>query len=103
MNNRRYDIALKLFQAQNAMVNEYTFSMLFKACANNGDQQSLDFGKRIFTQMPKKFSKNEVVITCALEMFAKSGDISEAEEIFRQISRKNPIVFSVMMNGKQID
>ncbi|CAF1530896.1 unnamed protein product [Adineta ricciae] len=103
VNNHRYDIALKFFQAQNTMMNEYTFSMLFKACANNGDQQSLNFGKMIFNQMPKKFSKNEVVTTCALEMFAKSGDISKAEEIFHQVSKKNPIVVSAMMSGKQID
>ncbi|CAF1212594.1 unnamed protein product [Adineta ricciae] len=103
VNNHRYDIASKLFQAQNTMVNEYTFSMLFKACTNSCDQQSLNFSKMIFNQMPKKFSKNEVVTTCALEMFAKSGDIYKAEEIFHQVSKKNPIVFSAMMNGKQID
>jgi hypothetical protein len=51
--------------------------------------------------MPNKFQTNKVVMTSALQMFMKCGDIFKAEQIFNRIEKKNLIALSVMMNGKK--
>ena len=85
----------------NITKNEYTYSILFKICAEIADQRALEFGKLEFDKMPKKFHNNIVVMTSVLQMFMKCGDITKAEQLFNRIQNKNLIVFSVMMNGKK--
>ena len=71
-------------------------------CAKIADERSLEFGQFIFDEMPKKFDNNTVVITSALQMFIKCGDISKAEQLFNRIEKKNLFTYSIMMNGKKI-
>jgi hypothetical protein len=52
--------------------------------------------------MPKQFHNNIVVISSALLMFTKCGDISKAEQLFNRTEKKNLIVVSIMMNGKKM-
>lgn len=100
--NNRCQEALDFFKTTNITKNEYTFSILFKICTDSADQRSLEFGQLIFDRMPKKFHNNSVVITSALQMFVKCGNISKAEQLFNTIQNKNLFTFSVMMNGKKI-
>ncbi|CAF1202782.1 unnamed protein product [Didymodactylos carnosus] len=99
VDNNRCEEALKFFREINITPSEFTFSILFKICTEIADQRSLEFGKLIFDRMPKKFYNNIVIITSALQMFLKCGDISTAEELFNRIQNKNLIVFTVMMKG----
>ncbi|CAF3240268.1 unnamed protein product [Rotaria socialis] len=81
--NSRHEEALNLFKEIDIKTDEYTFK----------------FGQLILDRMPKEFHKNIVVITAALQMFIKCGDISKAEELFNAIENKNLFTFSTMMNG----
>ncbi len=100
--NNRYEEALNFFKETNIIPDEYTYSIVFKICTEIGDQRSLEFGQLIFNRMPKKFHNNIVIITSALQMFIKCGEISKAEELFNRIENKNLFTYSVMMNGKNI-
>ena len=93
---------MNFFKEINITPDEYTFSILFKICIQIADQRSLEFGELIFNRMPKKFHNNIVIITAALQMFIKCGEISKAEELFNRIENKNLFTYSVMMNGKKI-
>ncbi|CAF1125375.1 unnamed protein product [Adineta steineri] len=99
VDNNQCNEALNLFKENNIPTNEYTFSILFKICSQINDKYSLEFGKEAFNQMPKNYHNSIVVITSALHMFTKCGDISKAEQLFNEIKKKNLIVYGAMMNG----
>ena len=81
--------------------NEYLISILFKICAHLGDTQTLEFGKRVLDTLPIKLENDRIVLTSALQMLIKCGDISSAEKLFSRM-KKNDLTFSVMMAGKTI-
>ncbi|CAF2853700.1 unnamed protein product [Rotaria sp. Silwood2] len=98
VDNNRCEEALNLFRETNIAINEYTYSIVFKTCTNITDQRSLEFGQLIFERMPKIFHNNIVMMTAALQMFIKCGEISKAEQLFSRIQKKNLFAVSVMMN-----
>jgi pentatricopeptide repeat protein len=78
------------------MKSEYTYSILFKICAEIADQRSLEFGKSMFNKMPKKFQMDLAVLNSALNMFNKCDDLKSAESLFDRIDR-NIISYGSMM------
>ena len=93
--------ALNLVQRMSVEPNEYIFSSVFKICAQLADEQSLNFGEKLFNTMPIKFQNNPIVLTSALHMFVQCGDISAGEKLFSRIE-KNKITYSAMMMGKEL-
>lgn len=92
---------MKFFKEINIKKDQYTYSILFKICTEIDDQNSFEFGQTTFNQMPKAFSNNIVIISSALQMFVKHGQMGKAEELFNRIEKKNSFTYSIMMNGKQ--
>ncbi|CAF1431394.1 unnamed protein product [Rotaria sp. Silwood1] len=99
IDNNRYEEALNLFKEINITKDEYTYSILFKIRTEIANKHSLEFGQFIFNKMPKNFSNNIIVITSALQMFIKWGDMYKAEQLFNRIENKNSFTYSIMMNG----
>ena len=79
--------------------NEYTLSILFKICSQLNDQQSIEFAKKIFKQMPDKYQNNTIILNSALHMFMQYGEVLLAEKIFERMN-KDTISYGVMMSGK---
>ena len=100
--NNLYEEALSFFKQINMTKDEYTYSIFFKICAEMANNQSLELGQMIFRKMPKNFSNNIVVVSSALQMFIKCGDIIKAEQLFNRIEKKDSFTYSTMMNGKKI-
>ncbi|CAF3311704.1 unnamed protein product [Rotaria sp. Silwood2] len=92
IDNNRYEEALNFFKQINITKDEYTYSILFKICTEIANQHSLEFGQLALNNMPKKFSNNIVVISSALQMFIKCGDMIKAEQLFNQIEKKKPLL-----------
>jgi hypothetical protein len=79
--------------------NEYTFSILFKICAQLTDQQSIEFGKNILEQMPNKYQDNTIILNSALHMLMQHKQVLLGEELFSRMN-KDTISYGVMMSGK---
>ena len=81
--------------------NKYILPLIFKICTQLGTNQSLERGEEIFKTMPIQFKNDTIVLTAALQMFIKSGDMNTAEQMFSQMN-KNLVTYAVMMAGKKI-
>lgn len=99
--NQQAKEALSLFQEMAVPANKYLFSTIFKICAELGDEQSINLGKAIFKTMPEQHQNNIVVLTSALHMLLKGGDMDTAEQLFARMN-KNVVTYGAMMSGKSI-
>jgi len=98
MENNKKTEALEFFRQIDLPPNEYLYSTIFKLCVELGDQQSLQFGKNLFSKMPKTFHNNKIVLCSAMNLFNKCEDISKSEEIFSKME-KNLFSYTIMMKG----
>ena len=79
---------------------KYLIAVLFKICAHLGDTQSLEYGKKVFNDLPIEFKSDVVLVNSVLRMFIKCGDMSSAEQIFVQMKR-DFFTYSIMMTGER--
>ena len=77
----------------------FVLTIIFDVCANLGDEKALEVGRLVFSQMDSSYYGNTVVMTSALNMFMKDGDVNKAEEVFRSIKSKDIIAYAAMMKG----
>ena len=99
--NQQAKEALSLFQEMTVPANKYLFSTIFKICAELGDDQSIKLGKAIFETMPEQHQDNIVVLTSALHMLLKGGDMDMAEQLFTRM-KKNVVTYGAMMSGRSV-
>jgi pentatricopeptide repeat protein len=96
--NNRANEALKFFEQMLIIPNEYTYSILFKICAQLSDHQSFEFGQAVWKKISVHDRTNPIVSTSFLQMLIKHKPISTCEQFFSQI-KKNNITFTTMMKG----
>ena len=53
--------------------------------------------------MPNGFRNDNVVLTSAIDMLMKFGDVRSAERMFELIKKKNIVTYGAMMNGYTIN
>ena len=99
--NHQAKEAFDFYQQMNVPSDEYLTSILFKICAHLGDVRSLEYGKRVFDNLPIRFKGNIILFNSALRMFIKCGDMLSAEQLFVRM-KKDHFSYSVMMAGKGI-
>lgn len=66
---------------------DIAFVLLFNACAQLQRTEALNYGQKIFFQLPKSSYQNDFIMTAALDMFVKCGDGANAEKVFSRIKR----------------
>lgn len=91
--------AIYLFEKLNEKPNEFVLMALFNACARYTDSRGLQIGMKAFSQMDKKHRENVLVMTSAMDMFIKHGDIKNAEIVFQNLPSKDVIKYGAMMKG----
>ena len=79
--------------------NEFIFAIVFNISAELSNERSIKLGRKIFSEMPKKYFQNTVVITSALNMFSKIGEMDKAKELFASIKSKDAVSYGAMMKG----
>jgi len=62
---------------------EILLCLLFNSCAQVRTKEALDFGRKVWSQMPLVYHKNQYILNAILDMFIKCGDITNAEKIFQ--------------------
>ncbi|CAF1407538.1 unnamed protein product [Adineta ricciae] len=62
--------------------NEILLCLLFSSCAQVQTKKALEFGRKVWFQMPLINRKNKHILVATFDMFIKCGDISNAEKLF---------------------
>lgn len=97
--HNRLEEALTLCQQMTIKPDHFILTILFDICGKLVDEQALEVGRKIFSQMEKIHRQNAVVMASALNMFMRNTDVKKAEEVFHSIRSKNHIMFGAMMKG----
>jgi hypothetical protein len=91
---------LQMFDRMPMQPDEVITTILFNACAKVADPHAVKLGKIILIQLPVAFLDNHILMNSATDMLLKFGNVNEAEQLFKQIKRKNSIDYGVMMQGR---
>ncbi|KAK2970084.1 hypothetical protein RJ640_002577 [Escallonia rubra] len=95
------DGALRLFcqlTSEGFQPNEYTFSSLINACAT--PMASVEHGKQVHASSIKSGYHNAVCVSTALvTMYAKRGDIENANEVFKRQRERDLVSWNSMISG----
>ncbi|KAF3781213.1 Pentatricopeptide repeat-containing protein [Nymphaea thermarum] len=79
-------------------MNSYAAGSCLNVCADSSDSAAA--GKQIHASLLKTGLLSDVVVGCAtLDMYAKSGSISDAEKIFNELPNRNIVAYNAMIAG----
>jgi lipopolysaccharide biosynthesis regulator YciM len=97
--NNMPEKALDLFEQMHLEPGDSTYTIVFNACAQLGDDRAMNIGKKLLDQMSNNFENKNNLLNSALHMLIKFGDITRAEHVFDRIKNKDSISYSHMING----
>ena len=78
---------------------EVIITIVFNACAKFANPHAMKLGKELLEQLPKTFLERENLITSAIDMLMKFGDVVHAERLFQLIKKKTIVTYGTMMKG----
>ncbi|CAF3989148.1 unnamed protein product, partial [Rotaria sordida] len=90
---------LDLFDQMNIQPDQVVFNTLFSACARVADDRAKEIGRKVLNQMPKHFHNDNILLTSAINMLMKFGDVENAENFFQTMKKKDVIAYGAMMKG----
>lgn len=94
------DRALQVFSAmvsEGFRPNEFTVCSVLKACA---EEKALRFGKQLHGAVVKKLCKEDIHVGSALvTMYARCGQVFDAQAVFDKMPRRNTITWTSMISG----
>ena len=89
------DKAIDLFR-QIDKPDEITTTVFFNACAEMKDEKTLDLARKVFSQLPRQLRQSRLLLQSVFNMFCRSNNLSNAEDLFEQIDR-NVIAYGFLM------
>ncbi|CAF2092687.1 unnamed protein product [Rotaria magnacalcarata] len=101
--NNLFESALHLFEKNTLKSDEVLYGIAFKACASLSNEEAIQLGKKTFHEMPKVYLNHTILVTSAIHMFMKFGEIEIAEYLFSQIKQHSSYTYGVMINGYKIN
>uniref|UniRef100_A0A0A9D9V9 Pentatricopeptide repeat-containing protein n=1 Tax=Arundo donax TaxID=35708 RepID=A0A0A9D9V9_ARUDO len=94
------DKALRMFSvmvSEGFRPNEFTVCSVLKACA---EEKALSFGKQLHGAVVKKLCKDDIHVGSALvTMYARCGEVFDAQAVFDKMRRRNTITWTSMISG----
>jgi pentatricopeptide repeat protein len=94
------DKALQMFPtmvSEGFRPNEFTVCSALKACA---EEKALRFGKQLHGAIVKKLYKYDIHVGSALvTMYARCGEVFDAQTVFYKMPRRNTITWTSMISG----
>ncbi|CAF2139675.1 unnamed protein product [Rotaria magnacalcarata] len=81
----------------------FTLTILFNACAQVANDRAMKIGRKLLDEMPENYRNDVVVLTSAMHMLMKFGDIQSAERIFRSNKKKDIITYNALINGYNLN
>ena len=97
--NNRSEDALTLFEKMTIIPDRFLVTIAFGICANLVNERSIKLGRKIFSKIHEKYSQDIVVMTSALNMFVKIGDMDKAKELFTSMKSKDIVSYNAMIKG----
>ncbi|CAF1544367.1 unnamed protein product, partial [Rotaria magnacalcarata] len=85
------------------MKDNVTYIVVFNACAGLANDRAMKIGRKLIDEMPENYRNYLVVLTSAMHMLMKFGDIQSAERIFRLNKKKDIITYNVLINGYNLN
>ncbi|CAF4127433.1 unnamed protein product [Rotaria sordida] len=95
--------ALDLFQQIELDLNNYACTIVFNACAELTNDRAMKIGKTLLDELPENLRNDNIVLTSAIHMLMKFGDIQNAENVFQSIKKKDTGTYGALMNGYNIN
>lgn len=96
----RGDKALEMFSvmvSEGYYPNEFTVCSILKACS---DEKAFRFGKQLHGAVVKKLYKDDIHVGSALvTMYARLGEVFDAQAVFDKMARRNTITWTSMISG----
>uniref|UniRef100_A0ACD6A261 Uncharacterized protein n=1 Tax=Avena sativa TaxID=4498 RepID=A0ACD6A261_AVESA len=94
------DRALQMFAAmvsEGFFPNEFTVCSILKACA---EEKALRCGKQLHGAVVKKLYKDDIHVGSALvTMYARNGEVLDAQAVFDMMPRRNTITWTSLISG----
>ncbi|CAF3023695.1 unnamed protein product [Rotaria sp. Silwood2] len=103
VDNEMSQKALDLFEQMHLNLNNVTYSIVFNACAQLVNDRAMKIGRKLFDEIPVIYRNNNIILTSAIHMLMKFGDVQSAERIFNSIEKKDIITYNALMNGYNIN
>ena len=97
--NNRSEHALTLFENMTIIPDRFLVTIALTLCANLANERSMKLGRKIFSKIHENYSQDTVVMTSALNMFVKIGDIDKAKELFTSMKSKDIVSYGAMIKG----
>ncbi|CAF4364978.1 unnamed protein product, partial [Rotaria sordida] len=94
--NKMYEKTLDLFEQLPFPLHNFGYTIIFNACAQLLNDRAKQIGRKLLQQMPQHFHNDNIIITSALDMLMKFGDVENAENLFRMMERKDVIAYNAM-------
>ncbi|CAF1616086.1 unnamed protein product [Rotaria magnacalcarata] len=79
---------LDLFDEMNIEPNQAILAVLFSACSQVGNDRAMKIGRKLLNQMPKNFLNDNKLLTSAINMLMRFGDVRSAENLFQMIQKR---------------
>jgi hypothetical protein len=95
----------KVFDLLDQMIikpNEVTLAIIFNACAQVNNDRARQIGNNLLNQMPTDFRNNAFLLTSAVSMLMRFGDVKIAEQLFELIKKKDIFGYNAMIQGNQL-
>lgn len=93
------DKVIELFEKISVEANEVSITTLFNACAKVCNSQAIQIGRDTLNRLPSSFLRHERLVTAAIDMLMKFGDINQAEVTFEKIQNKDIVTYGAMIQG----
>ncbi|CAF4165850.1 unnamed protein product, partial [Rotaria sp. Silwood2] len=101
--NEMYEKSLDLFEQINFNVDDVTYIIVINACAQLANDRAIKIGKKLLHEMPNIHRNNNVLLTSAINMLMKFGEVENAERFVKLIRNKNIMTYGALMNGYDIN
>jgi hypothetical protein len=98
--NEMPDKTLDLFEQMNETPNTIVYVAVFNACAESADNRAIRLGNQVLQQLPAMCKNEIIVIGAMLKMLMKFGQVKDAEDLFRLSTKRNLVMYAIMMQGQ---
>lgn len=100
IDNDQLDEALELIQQIDVPLNDFLLNSIFGLCSSLRNSVTRKLAEDLFNKYESNIEKNPILLTSALNMFLRFGDIERAENLFSRIKTSNLITLGTMINGQ---
>lgn len=80
---------------------EVILAILFNACAKIQSSEAREIINRAWSNMPRSYRDNPILITSLIDALMKCADVPSAEICFSQTKSKNLKMYGAMMKGNR--